>query len=188
MLKVSMIEPLNESDSTELAYPIGTFHYSEAITPQQRKLWIEELRKLPSELRNTVEGLSDERLETPYRPAGWTVRQVVHHLPDSHMNSYVRFRIALTEDSPSIRAYREAEWAQLSDARFGPIEPSLQILDGLHARWTALLEKLTDDEFGCTFHHPELREVRLDWALGLYAWHSRHHLAHIQNLGRRMNW
>ena len=116
------------------------------------------------------------------------MRQVVHHLPDSHINSYVRFRIALTEDSPSIRGYQEARWARLSDAQSGPIAPSLQILDGLHARWTALLSSLNDEEFGRTFHHPELHEVRLDWALGLYAWHSSHHLAHIANLRRRMNW
>ena len=116
------------------------------------------------------------------------MREVVHDLPDSHIISFVRFRIALTEDSPSIRGYQAARWARLSDAQSGPIAPSLQILDGLHARWTALLSSLNDEEFGRTFHHPELHEVRLDWALGLYAWHSSHHLAHIANLRRRMNW
>ncbi len=179
---------MNNESNPDLKYPIGKFQHTGAIDSSQRELWIERLRSLPGAIRSAVHGLTDMQLDTPYRPHGWTVRQVVHHLPDSHMNSYVRFRIALTEDSPSIRAYKQDRWAQLSDARSGPVEPSLQILDGLHARWTALLDSLNEEEFGRVFHHPELREVRLDWALGLYAWHSGHHLAHITGLRRRMNW
>lgn len=179
---------MNESEARQLQYPVGNFQHSGAIEDAQRKLWILQLKALPGELRAIVQDLTERQLETPYRPDGWTVRQVVHHLPDSHINSYVRFRIALTEDSPSIRPYQEARWAELNDARQGPIEPSLLILDGLHARWTSLLDSMNDKEFGCTFHHPDLGEVRLDWALGLYAWHSRHHLAHIQNLRHRMGW
>ncbi len=124
----------------------------------------------------------------PIARAGWTVRQVVHHLPDSHINSYVRFRLALTEDSPTIKPYAESQWAELPDARTSPAEPSLILLDGLHRRFTALLRSLTPDDFAKTFRHPELGEVRLDWTLGLYAWHSRHHVAHIANLRLREGW
>jgi hypothetical protein len=135
-----------------------------------------------------VSGLSEAQLDTPYRPSGWTVRQVVHHLPDSHLNSYTRCRLALTEDAPTIKPYDEAAWAELSDAKTGPIAPSIALLEGLHARWTCLLRGLSDAEFARTFRHPELGEVRLDWTAGLYAWHCSHHLAHITNLRERENW
>lgn len=132
--------------------------------------------------------MCDGQLDTPYRPGGWTVRQVVHHLADSHLNSYQRFRLALTERSPLIKPYDETAWAELPDAKTAPIAVSLSLLDGLHARWIALLRSLDEDGFARTFRHPELGEKRLDWTLGLYAWHSRHHLAHIRNLRQRMDW
>lgn len=178
----------NTIKDDELRYPIGRFTHTGSITPALRTQWLGQLRSLPEELGNAVQNLSDDQLDTPYRSGGWTVRQVVHHLPDSHLNSYIRFKLALTEDSPSIRTYHEGRWAELSDAKSGPVAPSLLLLSGLHARWTSLLAGLNEDDFARTFHHPELREVRLDSALGLYAWHSRHHLAQIGNLGQRMNW
>ena len=178
----------NQDVASDLRFPIGRYHPVREVSPAVREEWICELESLPENLRNAVAGLSDTQLDTPYRPGGWTVRQVVHHLPDSHMNSYVRFRLALTEDTPSIKAYEEDKWAELPDARKSPIEPSLLLLDGLHQRFTTLLRSLKPEEFAKTFRHPELGEVRLDWNLGLYAWHSRHHVAQITNLRVRENW
>jgi hypothetical protein len=146
------------------------------------------MAELPAQLAKAVAGLDDAQLDTPYRPGGWTVRQVVHHLPDSHLNSYARFRLALTETSPLIKPYEEAAWAQLSDARTAPVGPSLTLLEGLHARFVLLLRTLTDGQFARTFRHPELGENRLDWTLGLYAWHCLHHVAHINNLRIRERW
>lgn len=179
---------MENSKLTSDRYPIGTFQSPSLIDQAQRSQWIGVLRELPPQLRKVVESFTEEQLNTPYREAGWTVRQVVHHVPDSHLNSYTRFRLALTEDNPTIRPYDEARWAELSDARTGPIEPSLQLLEGLHDRWAALLESLTEADFARTFYHPELKSVRLDKALGLYAWHSRHHLAQITGLRDRMGW
>ena len=175
-------------DATDLRYPIGRYEAPGDITKATRDEWIRELELLPGNLREAVAGLSDVQLDTAYRPDGWTVRQVVHHVPDSHMNSYVRFRLALTEHAPAIKAYEEGAWAELSDARLSPIEPSLLLLDGLHRRFTALLRSLTPDDFARTFRHPELGQIRLDWTLGLYAWHGRHHVAHINNLRVREGW
>jgi hypothetical protein len=172
----------------DLRFPIGRYQAPAGIDASLRDEWISELEALPEKLRKAVAGASDTQLDTPYRPGGWTVRQVVHHLPDSHINSYVRFRLALTEDTPTIKSYEEGRWAELPDARRSPIGPSLLLLDGLHRRFTALLRSLTPEEFAKTFRHPELGEVRLDWALGLYAWHSRHHVAHINNLRLREKW
>jgi hypothetical protein len=135
-----------------------------------------------------VKGLSDEQLDTPYRPDGWTVRQVVHHVADSHVNSYCRFKLALTEDNPSIKGYDENLWAQLTDGRGGPVEVSLRLLECLHSRWVALLRSLGEAEWKRTFHHSELGPVRLDQNAGLYAWHGRHHTAHITGLRDRMGW
>src|SRR3954452_7532471 len=157
----------------DLRFPIGRYGPPHEITGAVREEWIGELDLLPHKLRNAVAGLSDSQLDTRYRPGGWTVRQVVHHLPDSHMNSYVRFRLALTENTPTIKTYEESMWAELPDALKSPIEPSLLLLDGLHRRFTALLRSMTDEDFAKTFRHPELGEIRLDWTLGLYAWHSR---------------
>ena len=143
---------------------------------------------MPSRLREIVKDLRDGQLDTAYRPGGWTARQVVHHLADSHTNSYCRFRLALTEDLPVIKAYDEARWAELSDAKQAPIELSLTLLDALHGRWVLLLESLTEEDFRRAFRHPEHGEMRLDWTLGLYAWHCRHHVAHIAGLREREGW
>ena len=135
-----------------------------------------------------VAGLDDRQLDTPYRPGGWTVRQVVHHYADSHANSYVRFRLALTEDAPVIKPYDEQRWAELPDAKSAPISVSLTLLSALHQRWVLLLRSLDDQTFARTFIHPELGEMRLDKTLGLYAWHCHHHVAHITNLRARQGW
>ncbi len=176
---------MNQDD---LKYPLGRYHAPALISSAQRAAWIDQMAQLPSRLTQAVAGLDDAQLDTPYRPAGWTVRQIVHHLPDSHLNSYTRFRLALTEDSPLIKPYEEAAWAQLSDARTAPVAPSLTLLEGLHARFVLLLRSLSDEDFARTFRHPELGEIRLDWTLGLYAWHCLHHTAHINNLRTRQGW
>lgn len=173
---------------TDLRYPIGRYKSPENISSAQRTDWIDQIARLPDQLRKAVDGFSDGQLDTPYRPGGWTVRQVIHHLSDSHINSYTRFRLALTEDTPSIKSYEEAAWAELPDARQSRIEPSLMILDGLHERWSMLLRGLSEAQFARTFRHSELGAIRLDWTAGLYAWHSRHHLAHVTNLSQRMGW
>jgi len=176
------------NSSETLRYPVGRFQAPAAITTSHRAAWIREIENLPAELKQSVAGLTDTQLDTSYRPGGWTVRQVVHHLPDSHLNSYQRFRLALTEETPQIRPYLEAAWAELEDARTAPIKFSLILLEGLHARWTMLLKALGDAEFARTFKHTEWGEIRLDWTLGLYAWHCRHHVAHITQLREREGW
>jgi hypothetical protein len=176
------------SAEQDLHYPVGKYQAPQSITEKHRIEWLEEIQTLPSKLKEAVSGLNDAQLDTPYRPGGWTVRQVVHHLPDSHLNSYIRFRLALTEDAPTIKPYEEAAWAELIDAKTAPIDSSLALLEGLHARWVLLLRSLNDADFARTFKHPELGEVRLDWTLGLYAWHSRHHVAHIERVRSRQGW
>jgi len=176
------------NSEADLKYPVGRYQPPATISASQRVAWIEQMAQLPTNLLKAVAGLNDAQLDTPYRPGGWTVRQVVHHFPDSHLNSYTRFRLALTEDSPLIKPYEEGLWAQLPDARTAPIAPSLTLLEGLHARFVLLLNSLSDADFARTFRHPELGEKRLDWTLGLYAWHSLHHTAHINNLRSREGW
>jgi DinB superfamily len=183
-----MPNPVDRDIPADLRFPVGRYQPVPEISAEMREAWICELEALPRNLRNAVAGLSETQLDTPYRPGGWTVRQVVHHLPDSHMNSYCRFRLALTESSPSIKTYEEALWAELPDARTSPIEPSLVLLEGLHLRLTAMLRSMVETDFSRTFSHPELGEIRLDWTLGLYAWHSRHHVAHITNVRSREGW
>jgi hypothetical protein len=173
------------STDESLRYPIGKYQPPDKISPEQRAEWINILGALPEKLKQAVSHLTETQLDTPYRPGGWTVRQVVHHLPDSHLNSYIRFRLALTENAPTIKPYDEAKWAELPDARTGPIGPSLLILEGLHGRWTALLRTFDDQTFARTLRHPEWGEIRIDWMLGLYAWHCGHHLAHITRLQNR---
>jgi DinB superfamily len=180
--------PAGSAPETDLRYPVGRYQAPETITAAHRERWIQDLENLPARLAEAIAGLSDSQLDTPYRPGGWTVRQLVHHLPDSHLNSYQRFRLALTEDSPAIKTYDEALWAELPDARTAPVDPSLHLLQGLHARWTMLLRSLSDQQFARTFTHPELGKIRLDWTLGLYAWHCAHHLEHIRGLKHRENW
>ncbi|SPF50443.1 putative enzyme [Candidatus Sulfopaludibacter sp. SbA4] len=172
----------------DLSYPIGRFDFSKPVPPDARPLLIAEIEAAPARLREAVRGLSDQQLDTPYRPGGWTVRQVVHHVPDSHMNSYIRFHLALTEEEPAVKGYDEKKWAELPDARTGPVEISLALLDGLHTRWVALLRNLAESDFERRFRHSEIGTVRLDTNLALYAWHGRHHAAHITGLRERMGW
>jgi len=172
----------------DLSHPIGRFDFKAAVPADSRPRLIDDIAATPALLRQAVEGLDDSQLDTPYRPGGWTVRQVVHHLPDSHMNSYVRFRLALTESEPTIKPYDETRWAELHDARTLPPEPSLALLENLHARWVELLRNMTDSDFERTFRHPEIGLVRLDTNLALYSWHGKHHTAHINGLRQRMGW
>jgi hypothetical protein len=172
----------------DLRYPIGPFQYDGPLTDEQRQHLIDQIEAAPGKLRAAVQGLSPAQLDTPYRPGGWTVRQVVHHLPDSHLNSYMRFRLALTEDEPTIKPYFENRWAELDDARHAPIDISLALLEALHRRWILLLRSLSERDFARTFSHPELGVVSLEENLSLYAWHGRHHVAHITSLRERMGW
>lgn len=172
----------------DLRYPIGKFSMDAAITETQRQNLIEEIAAAPANLRAAVKGLSPQQLDTPYRPEGWTVRQLVHHLPDSHLNAYTRFKLALTEQEPTIKPYDEKQWAELEDARTAPVEISLALLESLHYRWALLLRALPPTAFARTFRHPDLGVLTLDKQLGLYAWHGRHHTAHITSLCERMGW
>jgi uncharacterized damage-inducible protein DinB len=183
-----MSSTATDIESIRLRYPIGPVQYPEQIATGHIQAWIQVLENLPADLRDATEDLTDEQLETPYRPGGWTVRQVVHHLADSHINSYVRVRRALTEENPNVSAYDENIWAQLPDARSAPIDISLRLLGALHARWTALFKELTPGQWKRTYNHSEMGAVPLDKALALYAWHGRHHLAHITTLRERMGW
>jgi hypothetical protein len=175
------------ADQDDLRYPIGKFSPPAASTPAVRAGQIETLRLLPERLRTAVRGLNDAQLDTPYRDGGWTVRQVVHHFADSHANSYVRFKLALTEDWPTIKPYDEAAWARLPDSRM-TIEPSLDFVSGLHARLVGLLESMSEADFERGFHHPERGPVTLAHNLAMYDWHSRHHVAHIASLRQRKGW
>ena len=176
-----------QTETPDLRYPIGRFTYT-AGDSSQRAAFIDVIAELPERLRRAVQGMDDAKLDTPYRPGGWTVRQVVHHVPDSHMNAYVRFKLALTEDTPRIKPYDEARWAELADARSGSLAPSFAILDGLHHRWTKLLLSLAPADFERTVDYPERGVMTLDRMLALYAWHSRHHVAHITELAKREGW
>ena len=169
-------------------FPIGKFHYAGPLSEEQKQALLNDIARTPANLRAAAKGLSDAQLDTPYRPGGWTVRQVVHHVPDSHMNSYVRFKLALTEDEPTIKPYAEDKWAELVDTKATPIEVSLTLLDSLHDRWMRLLRSLTSDDWKKTFRHPELGAMTLEKTLALYAWHGRHHVAHITELRKRMSW
>jgi hypothetical protein len=171
----------------DLRYPIGRFAAPAASSPGLRAEHIGTLRALPERLREAVSGLSDAQLDTPYREGGWTVRQVVHHFADSHANSYIRFKLALTENWPTIKPYDEAAWARLSDSGL-PIDGSLKFIDALHARWVSLLECLSEEDFARGFTHPERGRDDLNRALAMYAWHSRHHVAHITGLRARKGW
>jgi len=173
---------------TDLQYPIGRFKLEGPPTQQEIGRAIDEIAQAPAKLRAAVEGLSSEQLDTPYRPGGWTVRQVVHHVPDSHLNSYCRFKLALTEDEPTIKAYHEDRWAELDDSRTTPIEVSLAMLESLHKRWVLLMKSLAPADFARTFRHPEIGLVSLAKNVCLYGWHGRHHTAHITSLRERMGW
>ena len=175
-------------DNNDLRYPVGKLSYDREVTAGKRTAWIRQIAETPAALRAALGGLSDTQLDTPYRPGGWTLRQVAHHVPDSHMNAFVRFKLALTEDNPTIKPYNEAEWAKLADVRLTPIETSLEILDAVHRRWVLLLESMRPEDFGRPLMHPENGPMTLDKLLQMYAWHGRHHVAHITSLRQREKW
>jgi DinB family protein len=169
-------------------YPIGKFEWTGTCTDADRNHFINQLVEAPAKLRAAVEGLTNQQLDTPYRPGGWTVRQVVHHLPDSHLNAYIRFKLAVTENEPTVKTYEQQLWAELPDGKSAPIEMSLALLDSLHKRFVAFLKTVKPADFARKFRHPELGEVSLEWNLAHYAWHGRHHVAHITSLRARMGW
>jgi DinB superfamily len=173
---------------TDPRYPIGKFHYEGPPTTEQQQKYLAEIEQAPANLRAAVKGLSNQQLNTPYRPEGWTLRQVTHHVPDSHLNAYIRFKLALTEDEPTIKPYAEDRWAQLADTQATPVEVSLAMLDSLHDRWVRLLRSLKPEDWKRTFRHPELGLVSLEKNLAIYAWHGRHHIAHITGLRERNHW
>ncbi len=166
-------------------YPIGKFEATPNATPEDLNRWLDDIEATPKRMREAVSGLTPEQWETPYREGGWTVRQVVHHVPESHMQSYGRFKLALTEDEPLIKPYQEDKWAELPDNRLTPPETSLVLLEALHERWNHLLRSLSDSDWQRTFRHPELGRMSLTRTANLYAWHGRHHAAQITELRKR---
>lgn len=175
------------TEQLELRYPIGRFTPPAESTPELRAAYIEAIRSLPRQLREAVAGLNDAQLDTPYREGGWTVRQVVHHLGDSHANAFIRLKLALTEDWPAIKPYDQAAWARLPDSLM-PIATSLVFIEALHTRWTALLKAMRELDFQRGYNHPETGRQNLAAVLALYAWHGRHHTAHITGLRQRLGW
>jgi hypothetical protein len=173
---------------TDLRYPIGPFRMEGEPNEAWRRERIVQIGETPARLRAAIAGLSPEQMDTPYRPGGWTVRQVVHHVPDSHLNAYVRLKLGLTEDEPMIRLYKEERWAELVDSRETPVEVSLTLLEAVHYRMDLLLRSMGAQDFARTFRHPEHGALPLDWLLAMYAWHGRHHAAHITSLRERMGW
>jgi hypothetical protein len=169
-------------------YPIGKFNWPAEISDSERKTFLDDLEAAPAKLRSAVAGLTPAQLSTPYRDGGWTVRQLVHHVPDSHMNSYVRFKLALTEDEPTIKTYEENLWAHLADSEKTPIETSLTLLESLHKRWVTLLRSLAPSDWSRKMRHPEWGTRTLDQILAQYAWHGKHHVAHITSLRERNGW
>ncbi len=177
-----------EQDITQLQYPIGKFETPHDLDQTKVDVWIGTIARFPSDLKKLVSGLSEEQLNTPYRPGGWTIRQLVHHVGDSHMNSYVRFKWTLTEDKPIIKAYHEDRWAELPDSN-GDIAPALALVEALHKKWEVLLRQMCKEDLLCSFVHPESKaEIPLWVNVGLYDWHCRHHLAHISELVKREGW
>jgi uncharacterized damage-inducible protein DinB len=172
----------------DLRYPVGKFERPASLSPEQRSAAIAAIAATPAKLRSAVRGLSDTQFDTPYRPGGWTVRQVVHHVPDSHSNAYTRFKLALTEDVPTIKPYDENAWAHLDDTRTTPIEISLTMVDALHDRWVRLLQSIPPGDFARKLNHPENGMMNLDQLLALYAWHGDHHVGHITSLRSRNGW
>jgi len=175
-------------NTPDLRYPVGEFRFPDSVSTEELATFIDQIEETPARMRAAISGLSDTQLDRPYRPGGWTVRQLAHHVPDSHMNSYVRVRLALTEEEPVIKPYEEKRWAELADARTLPVAPSLALLESLHARWVPLLRSLSAADWKRCFRHPELGLVSLENNAALYAWHGRHHVAHITALRQRMNW
>lgn len=173
---------------TNLQYPIGKFQPHEEFSEQERQAFIQQIEDAPASLWSAVTGLSEQQFDTPYREGGWTARQVVHHLADSHMNAFIRFKLALTEDQPTVKTYQQGRWAELPDAKTAPVVVSLNLFDSVHKRFVALLRSMSAADFGRKMNHPEQGIVNLERYLGLYAWHGRHHVAHITSLRDRMGW
>ena len=173
--------------SEDLSFPIGKYDKDTKITPEQRKQFIKEIAELPNTLRQAVENLSDGQLDSPYRPGGWTVRQVIHHVGDSHMNSFIRFKLALSEDNPTIRPYAEDLWAETEEYKM-PVDVSLGLINSIHRRWATLLGSMSDEDFARTLNHTETGAWTLENLLGMYVWHGAHHAAHINNLKKRNGW
>jgi len=169
-------------------YPVGKFEYAGPYAEAQRKKFIEAIEKTPAKMRAAVKGLRPKQLDTPYREGGWTVRQVVHHVPDSHLNAYTRLKLALTESEPTIKPYDEKAWAELADTRETPIATSLALLEDLHERWVKLWRSLKPADYARTFRHPEAGVRTVDWLLALYAWHGAHHVGHVTALRKKMGW
>jgi hypothetical protein len=175
--------------SDTLRYPVGRFSFPAEVSPAEMKEMLTVIEELPAKLRNAVKGLSDDKLDTPYREGGWTVRQVVHHIFDSHVNAYIRMKLGATEDVPAIKPYNQDKWSELEDARTAPVEISLSLIEGVHKRWLIFLRSLSEEQWQRTFFHPEQkRNIGLKQNLALYSWHCRHHLAHITGLKKRMEW
>lgn len=172
----------------DLRYPVGRFQKPQSLDSKHRRAAIDTIAEAPTKLRAAVAGLTDAQLDTPYRPDGWTVRQVIHHVPDSHLNAYTRFKLALTEDTPTIKPYDEAAWAKLEDSKSTPVATSLALLDAVHDRWVRILRAMSSADFSRTLMHPENGVMNLDQMLALYEWHSRHHVAHVTNLRQRSGW
>jgi uncharacterized damage-inducible protein DinB len=172
----------------DVQYPIGKFSEDPNVTPEKRQKWIAEVEQAPSVFRRAVAGLTQAQLDTPYREGGWTVRQVIHHMADSHLQSVIRFRLALTEDNPAISGYDPAKWAELPDAKIGPVEVSLALFEAIHGRWILLLHAMNPADFRKTFSRPDGQVITLDRLLQTYAWHGKHHAAHITGLRERMGW
>jgi uncharacterized damage-inducible protein DinB len=169
-------------------YPIGRWERRDELTSAERRTLIDDIAAMPAALRSAIHGLDDAQLDTPYREGGWTLRQVVHHVPDSHLNSYVRFKLALTEENPTIRTYDEASWAALSDSRTTPVSTSLELLESLHGRWVHLLRGMSDADFRRTLEHPENGPMTLDAMVSLYSWHGRHHTGHLTTTRASRGW
>lgn len=182
-----VVDNLKEEYQLENRYPIGKFEFHDEITVDVTNAWINDIEMLPRLLREAIKDLSEEQLDTPYRTEGWTVRQVVHHLADSHLNAYVRFKVALSEETPVIKTYDEVKWAEFPDNEL-PITISLNLLEALHIRWTKLLRSLSSEDLKKTFIHPDSGEVTVGKNIGIYSWHGRHHLAHITSLCNRKGW
>lgn len=174
--------------SEDLRFPVGKFDETLEITAERRKEFVQTIAELPAKLNQAIENLNDAQLDTHYRPEGWTLRQVVHHVADSHLNSFCRFKLGLSEDTPTIKPYDEAAWAEMADSKDVPVDLSLKIIEGVHARWTLLLNSMSDADFDREINHPERGVMSLTSMLALYDWHSRHHTAHITETRARNNW
>lgn len=176
------------TETTDLRYPVGKYE-PQPYSPQQLAAWLNDIQFLPQAIENAIHDLDEAQLQTPYRPGGWTVHQLVHHVADSHMNAYIRFKLGLSEDNPTIKPYEEKRWAEMADTKNLPVNISITLLYALHARWYELLKNITEKEFERTVVHPEHgRQMTLWFLLGLYAWHSKHHVAHITALRERNGW